>query len=846
MSSLEKITGKVASKLTKKGVFRLKTLDDERMLSITYPYTYSPFKPGDVLSCYCFPTDDASIYKFESILKIELGQDQNTFLSLLVRALPGGGFAGKAANALYDYLVNLLKTDTYKSYETIGDLMSYFSEAALKSPDEVPQTVQVLCAAKMMVMGKRKSILTPDKALQLLEWWSENFDMRRLYCLGLTFDEIDNAEMTPYKLYQQICINPYAVPSIALEKCPELDLKLHRPRNVYDADCGKLIRDLYENTKRRGWSCTPFPWLERRLGASLSKEMREILTNEFRVVFVDVPIYNEEDDKGPGTTQVFEERVYLKQFYKAEKIVRDFILRMVRSPPISKLADPIFSDEALDEYQRSAVTMALKENISIICGPAGSGKTRTLRTIIENLELQQESEDDATVVTSFTGKAVIRARQLNGIGQNAATIHRILCGRGPQQFGTVIWEESSMNATPLVAKFIKKFEKRQYRCIFVGDPNQLPPIEWGFLFGAMINSRSIPKVELKSIHRVKTKDGKEDGIIQNTTKMCTWPEGVDFQYKKTENFQVIQGGPNEVFDLVEKLKAEGRDCKEITILSPYKERTIDGKKYDHLSKINQICQLIWNRTHASTTGPELDPRKWFVGDRVMVNKNVYEGIDIFNGQEGYVTNVSKTGVDVCFEMDVIERIYARESEKPEEVTTSTLVPTNDAVTLNVVKEVQLDPRHRRISYNKIVSIPFPSKEMKKKRKLRIHGHNTDEGGALSTKLIDLSYAMTVHKSQGSEWPFVIVITPSDAPTGGGFFNRNLCYTADTRASEHLVLVDQLSKSCVAIGHPLPYRCESLTNFLKHELDRLHNYVAKVIEEVDAGCCEDLDFDDFDF
>lgn len=823
----EQLIGKVVNRLTKQKTFKLELKDGTRV-EIDYPYDYAPFQEGDILSCYCTITDDG--YKFESIVDVLLGQDKNTFLSLFARALPNCGFLGKSLSSLYDSLKKLQESDAYKEHGSIADLLSYFAECYLKGNNS-NEIVALLCKAKMLVNGTPKPILNPEKAKKLLEWWSENYDMRRLYCLGLTFAEIDETEMTPFKLYKELEKNPYAVPGIALEKCPGLNLRLQRIGNVYDRPFGEFVRELYKNSKKRCWTCTPIKYLRNKLTFTLNDDNRRILTDEFRVVFEQVPVYKD-NDLGKGTNETVEEMIYLKQFYKASKIVYDFIMERVTDKPYANLNEPTFLDTELDEYQRAAVTMAMKENICIICGPAGSGKTRTLRTIIQNLELQERD----TVVTAFTGKAVIRAKQLNGISEKAATIHRMLYGSGPQEFDDVIFEESSMISTPLLAKFITKYKNRKYRAIFVGDPNQLPPIEWGSMFAGMITSRSIPKVELKSIHRQKTKDGKEDGIIKNTTKLCTWPDNVDFIYDKTENFRVEQGGPDKLFDYIEELKRNGESPLDVTVLSPYRVRACGGKTYEHVLKINQVCQLIWNRENPSQKGPDQDPRVWYIGDRVMVNKNVYEGIDIFNGQEGTVTGVSAKGVQVTFPVDVIEKIDANSAP---------LSSDNSAVKFALVAEQVIDEKYKKFTYNKVVDIPFPGKtEKRNKRILKVNGQDDNESLNLTTKLIDLSFAMTIHKSQGSEWKTVVVLTPGDAPTGGGFLNRSIYYTAKTRASEKLFLLDGCMKLSTILGKPLPHRHDSLINKLKHSLDRLHDYVERKIEVVDVGFCEGID--EFDF
>jgi hypothetical protein len=821
-----RIVGKIAGSITTKHTVKVRELKTDSNYTVILPEgMYFPIVVGDVVALECDPTDEDHIVRYLRTVHIVMGRDKNTTVSLLIRALPRDASSGKKVYALFDYLEKALPS--YKC-ECVNDLLSYLSEATYKSKEDPPESVVFLCAAKMAVNGRPRPLLKREEAMHLLNWWTENFDMRRLYCLGLTFKEIDDAEMRPYELYKKIVEGPYSVPGISIQKCGDLSEKVGYQPRVYDEDYGKILRAVYENAKKRKWSCTPVHIVERNY-SKLTEEDRRILTADFDLIFVHVPFFDTTDTAVPD---YFEERVYYKPFYEHERRVTDFLVSNIQREN-TQYQDPVFFDDELDEWQRSAVSMVMRENVSVLCGPAGSGKTRTLRTIIQNFELQGLR----TVVTSFTGKAVIRARQLNGIGKDAATMHRIIYGSGPQEFDVVIFEESSMISTSLLSEFIKKFEAKKYRVLFVGDPNQLPPIDWGFCFSEMIKSRSIPRVELKAIHRVKTKDGKDDGIIQNTTRICTWPADTDFLFKKAENFMVCQGGPAEIFDLIEQHKNEGGRPEDLTILSPYKTRTINGEKFEQLLKLNQISQLIWNGQSRFMKGNVHDPRVWRVGDRVMVNKNVYDGIEIFNGQEGIVTDVAGDHIEVVFETGITQKTL-------EDGTIPKIEHDNKNVTVVITSEIQVDENHILTKYNEIVRVPLPTGK-KGKATLKVYGHGDEGSGAsLSTLYLDLCYAMTIHKSQGSEWKKVVVTIPSDAPTNGSFLNRNMQYTAMTRASETLINVDPCGKLPTIIGKRLPWRCESLSNFLMEKLERLEEYVEFKLEEVDCGQAEDMDDMDF--
>ena len=832
MSQLIELRGKVDNALTKKNTFRLIQSETGARLTILVDQKVS-FREGDSICCRCEELPCRDTWRLVEVVHVELGQDENTFISMLYRALPGGGMVGKNAKTLYKYFCDLLKLDAYREYETPSGLVSFLSESYLRAKDkENSPPVRVLCEARTMISGKRRAILNAEQAGNFLAWWAENYDMRRLYCLGLTFEEIDAAETRPYKLYQRLLRNPYTVPQISFAKCEAIDRRTGRIPNKNDVVCGNIVRTLAKNVQKKNWSCTPLDEIERNMCWVITDAMRKTLEEEFRLVFDDVPIYAD-NDAGRGTTDEYETRIYFKRHFKAERGVIRYLLERLRAEQ-DDLGAPIFDGEVeLDEWQRSAVEMALKNNVCILCGSAGSGKTRTLGQVIRNLELRGRR----VVVTSFTGKAVSRAMELNDLSEDmAATTHRILYGRGPQEFDDVVLEESGMYEMMLLYQFIRAFGERKFRVLFVGDPTQLLPIGWGTPFASMINSRSIPKVELKSNHRVKTTEGEADGIILNAQNIAHWPRGEEFVYTQTPNFRVHRSGIDKVFEIMEKAKADGKGPRDVTILCP-QDVVFDGKKrFRQTRKINAYCSMLWNQGRASVTESEhTDPKTqekyiplWREGDRVMVTSNVYDGVDIFNGQEGIITKVHENAIEVGF---TVSRIVARTADGG---VAKIPDPINKAVTHKVQDEVEVNEKTARVTYLKVVRFPFTA-EKKKKKALRVNGGGNGDGGELTTRILTLCYAITIHKSQGSEWNHVLFIVPSGIDRTGNFFNIGMCYTAITRAAREVDLVDPGNRTNEAIAKRPPRRCDSFEYILKHELERLSDYVAFTFER---GNCED--------
>lgn len=835
--SLCRLTGRVLTALSSKKLFKIVSLKTEKEYKILYEVsTRTPFDVGDLMCVVCEKNEDCDYLTFDHFERIELAQDKDTFSGYMFRALRGKAITTKKSDCFFTYIDDYRKKN-HPEVKGVIDMISELAELHLNCGATF--VLQLLTGVKFKINGSPQPIMKPDAAIEFLKWWQDVVDMKRLRALGIQDEwyhladlrpcekkDLYSGDTTPYSFYLQALKNPYAIPTIPLKECKKIDAMTCRLRNKDDKLCGEIVR-LINQCLNWGSACCKVNYLEYK--TDYDSSLKKTLEEEFSVVFVNCPLYDIMNDVGKGNSQKREEYAYLYHAYEDYLSVLTYFQEAVLDSKVYEVPDIDLS--VLDEYQQEAVRSVLENRIAIVTGGAGCGKTMTIGYILRALYKLGLT----CCITSFTGKAVIRAKQMSGIGKNAFTMHLLIDSPSPVDFDVVVYEETSMTSLPLFAKFLRKEGVRQARAVFIGDVKQLRPIEWGCLFEAMVHSYCIPMTELKKNHRILTKDGEVDGIIRNATRMRNWKEGEDFYYEETDNFKILcgnEGSVSALFDYIEEYAKTG-DCEDITILCPFRKPKENGRVVKHIKNINRGCQKIWNNGNKRV----LDPRKkaWYVGERVMVKKNIYE-VEIYNGQEGRIVEVSKDGFVVKFSLILMimtpeEEIELEEIEDPELVRIE-------------LKKTVVKGEYTTYSYDKFVTVPFVSTPKKGKGRPSKKSYDSD-GGVLWMKAFTLSYAMTVHKAQGSEWKKVVGFMPANANINNPIMCINSVYTEITRAIEEVRIYDRLGKTCEAINKKPSIRHDTLCNEMMHTMERVRMYVEVEDEEI-HDMSDSCSYDEEDF
>lgn len=393
------------------------------------------------------------------------------------------------------------------------------------------------------------------------------------------------------------------------------------------------------------------------------------------------------------------------------------------------------SNIELDEMQRMAVIEAARNGLLIVTGGPGTGKTTTINTIIQFFE----SEGMDILLAAPTGRAAKRMTETTGY--EARTIHRMLELSGgmdgndgrmafernegnPLETDVIIIDEMSMVDISLMHSLLRAIAVGT-RVIFVGDVNQLPSVGPGNVLRDMIASNTFPVVRLTKIFR----QASESDIIVNAHKIN---DGKQIKLdNKSKDFFLLQR--NEVNVITGVVIALVRDKMpkyvnatpfDIQVLTPMRKGELG------VDRLNQVLQQYLNPPSNDKKEKEYGQGLFREGDKVMQIKNNYQITWEKKSRYG-ITVDSGTGV---FNGDA--GIIREINSFAEQIT------------------VEFEDGH-------IVEYPF---------------------GQLDE--LELAYAITIHKSQGSEYPAVVMPLLSGPRM---LFNRNLLYTAVTRA-----------KSCVTI------------------------------------------------
>ncbi len=391
------------------------------------------------------------------------------------------------------------------------------------------------------------------------------------------------------------------------------------------------------------------------------------------------------------------------------------------------------SDLKLDEMQHIAVVEAVRSGLLVITGGPGTGKTTTINTIIQFFE----SEGMDISLAAPTGRAAKRMSETTGY--EAKTIHRLLELSGgmeehagferneqnPLETDVLIIDEMSMVDITLIHNLLKAVVAGT-RVILVGDVNQLPSVGPGCVLKDIIDSHACNVVRLNRIFR----QASESDIIVNAHKINRG-EPVVLDNKSRDFFFLKRYDANVIISICIQLiqqklpKYVNAEPFDIQVLTPMRKGLLG------VERLNTILQQYLNPPDAKKAEHEHGQTIFRVGDKVMQIKNNYQAE--WEVRSRYNIPIEK-GLGV-FNGD-----------------------------MGLVREINTFSETLTVEYEEGRMVEYPFKELDQ---------------------LELAYAITIHKSQGSEYPAVII----PLLTGPRMLmNRNLLYTAVTRARKCVTLV----------------------------------------------------------
>ena len=391
----------------------------------------------------------------------------------------------------------------------------------------------------------------------------------------------------------------------------------------------------------------------------------------------------------------------------------------------------------LDSLQKQAILEAARHGLLIITGGPGTGKTTTINAIIQFFE----QEEQTILLAAPTGRAAKRMSETTGY--EAQTIHRLLELSGnvdeeqhqhaqfqrneenPLEADVVIVDEVSMLDIYLLHSLLKAIVVGT-RLILVGDVNQLPSVGPGNVLKDLIKSECFQVTKLTKIFR----QAAESDIIINAHKINAG-EHLNIDNKSRDFFLLPRDNANVIVSVIIQLvrdkmpKYVNASMYDIQVLTPMRKGELG------VERLNQILQQYLNPRENGKKEKEYQKHIFREGDKVMQIKNNYQLNWEIRSKYGIVQD---TGAGE-FNGDC-----------------------------GIIREINTFAEIMTVEFEEGKMVDYPFSEL-------------DE--------LELAYAITIHKAQGSEYPAVVM------PILNGprmLFNRNLLYTAVTRAKKCVTIV----------------------------------------------------------
>lgn len=483
-----------------------------------------------------------------------------------------------------------------------------------------------------------------------------------------------------------------------------------------------------------GHTCLPKEDLLHRAAALLGVEEEQMETQLMNLCMDRKLVMKEQN----GKVMVWYGQYYYMELNVA-KMLHDLNLEceMEESQIVKKLSKvEKQASITLDEMQRKAVVEAVKNGVLVITGGPGTGKTTTINAIIRYFE----TEDMEILLAAPTGRAA--KRMTEATGWEAVTIHRLLELSGvpsddrstasferneenPLEADVIIIDEMSMVDIFLMNALLKAVSVGT-RLILVGDINQLPSVGPGCVLKDIIRAGSCPVVQLTRIFR----QASQSDIIVNAHKINRG-EHVTLDNKSRDFFFLQRQEPNVILRVVLALVQEKMpryvDARptDIQVLTPMRKGSLG------VENLNEMLQRYLNPPSPEKNEKETARGRFREGDKVMQIKNNYQ-IE-WEARNRYGIAIDKgTGI---FNGD-----------------------------MGIVQQIDLLAETMEVLFDDYRTVTYSFQMLEE---------------------LELAYAVTIHKSQGSEYPAVVI----PLLTGPRMLmNRNLLYTAVTRARSCVTLV----------------------------------------------------------
>lgn len=491
-----------------------------------------------------------------------------------------------------------------------------------------------------------------------------------------------------------------------------------------------LVHVLREASGKLGHTCMPKQMLINDAIALLQVDI-SLIENAIDTMLMERELVKDHNKRG-------EEVLAETLFYNMERKTASKLITLKNeyNPVFENVEDDILEYErvnsiTLNEVQKEAVRTAINSGVMVITGGPGTGKTTIIKCIISLLRKQRVSFS----LCAPTGRAAKRMSEATGA--EAKTIHRLLeldfsLGKGNFKYNensflpadVIIVDEMSMTDIYVFSALVKAI-KRGGRLIIVGDRDQLASVGAGNILHDIIASKEFPVIGLKLIYR----QGQDSLIIKNAHAINDGEMPV-LDAKDKDFFFMVRKTQEDIASTVREMvltrlpKYKNVTPNDIQVLCPMK------KGFAGVNNLNTVLQEAINPKKIGSSEIACGSTIFRTGDRVMQVANNYKMEWVKTEDDGTIT--SGTGV---FNGDI-----------------------------GIIKEVDKSVGRLGVLFEDGRFVWYSSVDISD---------------------LTLSYAISVHKSQGSEFKIAIITVVGGSPQ---MMTRNLIYTAITRAKELVVLI----------------------------------------------------------